>query len=58
MKVICIYGNQIPHQNTQFDNFGGIKKFFTGRNGSLSPGVKRVVCFWPKSSKNLSFNKT
>lgn len=58
MKGIHIYSNQILPQNTQSDNFGWIREFFTGRNGGLSPGVKRVVCFWPQSSKNLSFNKS
>lgn len=45
MKGICIYGNQIPHHNAQYNNFGAIREFFTGRNGGLSPGVKRVMCF-------------
>lgn len=28
MKGICIYGNQIPHQNTQYYHFWGIKRGF------------------------------
>lgn len=45
MKGICIYGNQIPHQNTQYDNFGGIREFFTGRNGGFISRSKEGVVF-------------
>lgn len=36
MKHMCIYGNQIPHQNTQYDNLGGIRVFQRKKWGFIS----------------------
>lgn len=35
MKGIRIYGNQIPPQNTQSDNFGGIRVFHRKKWGVI-----------------------